>query len=208
MNAVDLVILIVFLALFLWGLAKGIVRLFGWWFGIALAYYGIFFQAANVQMFIGKFLNISDTILKILSYILIVILAFVVMKIISLLVEKLFKAISLNWINRLLGGILLGGIALLIALSILHFGFSAFPPDLQASVSESYSYQLVQSIEPFLPETSFEFKSMKLPQPQTKIRETVEETVESFRGQVQEMIDKGAQQKKAIVDSLEKKHNQ
>lgn len=136
MNWLDVILLIILGLSFLAGMAKGLARaavglaavvaglLFGFWFYGHAGSYIPFVESRHVANILGFFVIFVGVML--------------LGSLLARLIEKLFKAVHLSWLNRLLGGgfglIRGGAIAAVIIVIIMAFSVKS-PP---ASVAESH----------------------------------------------------------------------
>lgn len=147
MNGLDIVILLLFIPGIIRGVSKGFIEQAVSLAGLVASVSMAFSFSSLVCEKIKPYLNVSDTILSVVSFILILIAVSVMVMLVAGILTSIVKKANLGWINRFFGVVL--GIAisgLLIALLIILFD----------TVNEKF--QLVTS--PIL-EESFLYGSLK-----------------------------------------------
>ncbi len=150
MNVIDIILLVLLgLAVFK-GIKDGFVRQVG---GIAGLIMGIFLAgrfSAMLSSWLHQWINASESIVKAISFVLIIILACICMHIVGLLLEKVIKISMLGWLNRLLGValavfgvILLSGVLLSLIQYVNTTWFVIIPQDVMA---KSEGIKIITSI--------------------------------------------------------------
>ena len=160
MNVIDVIILILLILAVIKGIKDGFVKqmgsILGLFLGIVLA--GRF--SALLGTWLHQWVNASEEIVKIISFTIIIIGVCICMSLLGKLLEKILKAITLNWLNRLLGVIisLFAAVLLIgIILSLLEYvnanWFVIIPKD---KLAESKGIQLIsdfsKTVFPYLKE--------------------------------------------------------
>ena len=103
MNVLDLVILLLFLPGIIRGVSKGFIEQAVSLAGIVASVWMAFKFSSLVSEKLSAYINVSDTVLKIVSFIIILIVVSIVVLLIAKLLTGLFKMANLGWVNRLLG---------------------------------------------------------------------------------------------------------
>ena len=103
MNALDIVILLLFIPGIIRGISKGFIEQAVSLAGIVASVWMAFKFSSLVSEKLSAYINVSDTVLKIVSFIIILIVVSIVVLLIAKLLTGLFKMANLGWVNRLLG---------------------------------------------------------------------------------------------------------
>ena len=122
MAILDIVILLCFVPAIVAGISKGFVKQVIDFVAILLAAWAAFRFSAPLADWLGTYVTLDATVLKVICFVLIAIVVALVLNLIGALITKALKALSLGFFNRLLGlvfGILKVG--LIIGLVILLF---------------------------------------------------------------------------------------
>lgn len=107
MNVIDIVILVILAVAFIYGCVKGLIKSIGAVVGAVVGFVAAKMLSATVQPWLTDLLPKAEAgTLRVVSYIVLFILAWVLCALIFRLIEKLFNAMMLGWVNRLLGGAL------------------------------------------------------------------------------------------------------
>lgn len=103
MAVLDIVLLVFFIPAIIRGISKGFVEQAFAMAAIILSGKLAFSFANKVGEWLGQYVKTSETLLYIVSFLLIVICTVLVLKLCATLISKLVSAISLGWLNRTLG---------------------------------------------------------------------------------------------------------
>ncbi len=124
MSIIDIIILVLIALAIFKGLKDGLIKQVG---GIAGLFVGIILAgrfSALLSQYLHQWINASENIVKIISFILIIVATCFLMHLLGLLLEKIITITTLGWINKL-GGVLLSvfGVVLLIGvlLSLIEY---------------------------------------------------------------------------------------
>ena len=118
LNGFDLIILIFLLVAFVNGYRKGLVMML---VGLATVILAAVFAgklAVTVLPYLQKTFDFSPQVTHVLSYVAAFLAIAAVVSLIGFLVQKVFESVNLNFINRILGGVVSMGITVVV-LSIL-----------------------------------------------------------------------------------------
>ena len=122
MNTLDIILLLLFIPGIVRGLAKGLMEQAVSLVGIVLGAWLAYKYYTQMGAWLGGFWQLSEVVLNIIGFAIILLLAFAVVMILAKLITKLIEMASLGWINRVLGLVLsLFVSALVIGLLILVF---------------------------------------------------------------------------------------
>lgn len=124
MNILDIILLICLIPAIFQGLRKGFISQA---ISIVSLVAGIWMSAKFADIvteWVSKYLSASEQVLKLVSFILILIGVFIVLGLIGRLLEATFKFVMLGWLNRLLGLVFSLAKALLI-LSMIIVAFNS-----------------------------------------------------------------------------------
>ena len=166
MNVIDIVLLIVLLVAFVLGCRKGIVKAVGTFAGIIVGIIAAKEFSEMLQPQLAKFFGQADeATARVMAFVIIFIVAVLLCSLLFRLIEKLFNAILLGWLNRLLGGIL----SLVIAVAVSSLVLNVYEVldsrhDLlgRDKVKDSVLYEPIREALPALV-PSLDMKSWKLP---------------------------------------------
>lgn len=106
MNIIDIVILIIALIALFKGIRDGLIKQAG---GIAGLFLGIYLASkfsSLITEWLHQWINASESIVKAISFALIIIAVCFCMYLIGRLLEKVVQITTLGWVNRLLGALL------------------------------------------------------------------------------------------------------
>lgn len=159
MNALDIVILLLFIPGIIRGISKGFIEQAVSLAGIVASVWMAFKFSSLVSEKLSAYINVSDTVLKIVSFIVILIAVSIVVMLIAKLLTGLFKMANLGWMNRLLGflfavalsAIIIGLVAILFDTVNEKFEFVKSPV-LTESVLYGALRDLGYTVFPFLKE--------------------------------------------------------
>ena len=155
----DYIILALLAGFLLKGIFKGLIRqvlaLGGMIAGVLLAW-----QFAPVVSALGIELGIPSTASMIIAFVLIYAAAAYTAKLLTSVLEKIFKVLLLNWLNRLAGGVfgLLEGI-LLVVIILIILSFTPLERSIQSSLPRAPVLKMMKELtEPFTRKTVSETK--------------------------------------------------
>lgn len=159
----DVVFAILVIAAFYNGYTKGIVYSVLSFFAIILGIVIAMNFSSIMALWLHNNFNIPAIIMPTLSFILVLLAVVAAVKLMAIITEKFLKAIMLNFVNKIAGGVLWSIISILI-FSVLVYLISKTGMFTQELISSSTSYkyivplgpftlQLLQGIIPFLQES-------------------------------------------------------
>ncbi len=100
---IDIVILVIFAIAIFKGIKDGFIKQIGGIAGLLLGFFLAYKFSSLLSGWLKQWLNASESIVKIVSFALIIIAVILCMSLIGKLVEKIIKITTLGWLNRLLG---------------------------------------------------------------------------------------------------------
>ena len=103
MSILDIILLICFIPALVQGVRKGFIAQA---ISIASIIIGIWASsrfAEVVSEWLGKYITVSDQVMKVVAFALIFIAVFLVLAAVGKLLEGMFKMVTLGWLNRLVG---------------------------------------------------------------------------------------------------------
>ena len=103
MSILDIILLICFIPALVQGVRKGFIAQA---ISIASIIVGIWASsrfAEVVSEWLGKYITVSDQVMKVVAFALIFIAVFLVLAAVGKLLEGMFKIVTLGWLNRLAG---------------------------------------------------------------------------------------------------------
>lgn len=103
MAVLDIVLLVLFIPAIVRGISKGFVEQAFALAAIIVSGKLAFTFSSKVGVWLGGYINTSDTLLYIISFLLIVICTVLVLKICATIISKIIETVSLGWLNRTLG---------------------------------------------------------------------------------------------------------
>jgi len=103
MAILDIVILLCFVPAIVSGISKGFVKQVVDFVAILLAAWGAFRFSTPLSEWLGQYVTLDATVMKVICFVLIVIVVSLILNLIGALITKALKALSLGFFNRLLG---------------------------------------------------------------------------------------------------------
>ena len=103
MAILDIILLLCFVPAIVSGISKGFVKQVIDLVAILVAAWGAFHFSTTLGEWLGQYLTLDTTVLNVISFALIAIVAALVLHLIGALITKALKAVSLGFLNRLLG---------------------------------------------------------------------------------------------------------
>ncbi len=151
MTVIDIIILVLLALAVFKGIKDGLMRQLGGIVGLIL---GIFLAGRFSAMLSGWLHRVaptlSENVVKVLSFIVIIVVVCLCVVLLSRLLEKVIKITTLGWINRLLGVLLsVSAVVLLIGvvISVIEYvnttWFTIIPPE---QMAKSKGVQIISSI--------------------------------------------------------------
>lgn len=122
MAILDIILLLCFIPAIVTGISKGFVRQVVDLVAILAAAWAAFHFSTMMADWLGQYLTLDPSILKVVSFVLVAIVVAILLHLVGALLTKTLKALSLGFVNRLLGlvfGVL--KVALILGLVILLF---------------------------------------------------------------------------------------
>lgn len=149
MNILDIIILICLIPAAVQGLRKGFISQVISIISLVAGVWASVRFADIASQWIAQYITVSEQILKITSFVLIMVIVFIVLALMGKLLEATIKLVTLGWINRLLGMcfslmkcILILGLALM-AFNSLNNTFGFVKPE---QLAESTLYPIIRDI--------------------------------------------------------------
>lgn len=106
MNTLDIIILVILLPFLVQGIRKGFISQLTALLSIILGIWMAFKFSSLVVEWMKPQLHLSDQVLKVISFIIILIVVVLVLYLVGKLLEKMLKLVMLGWMDKLLGVIL------------------------------------------------------------------------------------------------------
>ena len=103
MNILDIIILICLIPAAVQGLRKGFISQVISIISLVAGVWASVRFADIASQWIAQYITVSEQILKITSFVLIMVIVFIVLALMGKLLEATIKLVMLGWINRLLG---------------------------------------------------------------------------------------------------------
>lgn len=146
---IDVIFLLVIIAAFYSGFKQGIIY-------AVLSFLGIFIgviAALNFSTFAGIWLvqnfNLPEVIVPVLSFVVVLVVVIATIKIIAFLAKKILQTISLNFVNKISGGVLYAVLASFV-FSVLFSFIDQYGFLTEALKTESQVYPYVASFGPVI----------------------------------------------------------
>lgn len=103
MNTVDIIILILFVPAFIRGISKGFIDQVVSIVSLILGVWLSWKFSSKVSVLLDPYLEVSQTVLGVISFIIIMIVVVVGLRLLGSALEKLVKFIMLGWLDKILG---------------------------------------------------------------------------------------------------------
>lgn len=149
MNILDIIILICFVPAIVIGLWKGFISQAISLISIIVGVWASARFANIVGDWLVKYLSVSESVIKVISFILILVLVIVLLYLVGKMLEGVIKLVTLGWLNKLLGVIfsivkctLILGVVV-IAFNALNNAFGLVKPSV---ISDSVLYPVIKDI--------------------------------------------------------------
>lgn len=122
MAILDIILLLCFVPAIVSGISKGFVKQVVDLAAILIAAWAAFHFSTVMGEWLSQYITLEKSILNVISFILIIIVTAVVLNLVGALVTKALKAVSLGFVNRLLGLVFaILKVAVILGLVILLF---------------------------------------------------------------------------------------
>ena len=122
MAILDIILLLCFVPAIVSGISKGFVKQVVDLAAILLAAWAAFHFSTVMGEWLSQYITLEKSILNVISFILIIIVTAVVLNLVGALITKALKAVSLGFVNRLLGLVFaILKVAVILGLVILLF---------------------------------------------------------------------------------------
>ena len=160
MNSIDISILIIIGAGFVFGLFKGLVRELASLVAIVLGIYGAKFFSSLLVPFFINLLGVSEKVAQPLSYVVLFVAIAVVLLILARAIDKFFVAVALSGLNKFLGG-LFGALKYALIISVLINVFDSLNQKFRFVTEEkqltSVTYKPLLNLAPELWEEAMQY---------------------------------------------------
>lgn len=103
MAIIDIILLICFVPAIISGISNGFVKQLVKLLSLLLGIWASFKFASVVTAWLSKYIEGNETVLKIISYVLILVVVVLILNLLGNLLTRLLKAISLGWADKVLG---------------------------------------------------------------------------------------------------------
>ncbi len=122
MAIIDIILLICFVPAVVYGIRKGFVKQVVEIVAIVAGVWAAFHFSSTLSVWLAQYLTLDEGLLRIVSFVVIVLLAVLLLGLVGSLLTRLLKVVFLGWLNGLLGlvfGVL--KVALVLGLLIMVF---------------------------------------------------------------------------------------
>ena len=162
MSVLDIILLVLFVPAIIRGISKGFIEQLIALLSIFLSAYLAYLFADKVGEWLSQFITFSSpSVLYIVSFVVVIILCVLVLNLLAKLLSKVLEAVSLGWLNRVLGFLLaILNTALVVGLLFVVFGdlnekyFHLSTQFMEDSVIYGWISKLTDAVFPYL-ETLF-----------------------------------------------------
>ena len=103
MNLLDIILLVLLIPGTIRGISKGFLEQAVSLVGVVLAVYLAYHFSAPVCTWLGKYINVSETVLHVIGFAVMLLAVLVVVMCIAKLLTRVADMASMGWINRVLG---------------------------------------------------------------------------------------------------------
>ena len=122
MAILDIILLLCFVPAIVSGISKGFVKQVVDLAAILIAAWAAFHFSTVLGTWLARYITLEPSILNVISFILIIIIAAILLNLVGALITKALQAVSLGFVNRLLGMVFaVLKVALVLGLVILLF---------------------------------------------------------------------------------------
>lgn len=149
MNILDIIILVCFVPALIVGLWKGFISQAISLFSIIVGVWASARFANVVGEWLTRYFTASESVIKVISFILILIVVIVVLYLVGKMLEGVVKLVTLGWLNKLLGVIFsFAKCILILGVVVLAFNAlnNAFGIVKESVISESVLYPIIKDI--------------------------------------------------------------
>ncbi len=153
LNWFDIVVAIVLILAFFNGLQKGLVMQLVSLVGLILAVIFAGQLAKNILPWLMEVVQLSSNVAPVVAYIVAFALIMVVISLIGNLIQKFMEAVHINFLNKLLGGVIALGISMVILSLILNLVLMLDTKERiikQETKENSFFYNRVQMVVPVI----------------------------------------------------------
>lgn len=151
LNWFDIVVAIVLILAFFNGMQKGLVMQLVSLVGLILAVFFAGQLAKNILPWLMEVVQLSSNVAPVVAYIVAFALIMVVVSLIGNLIQKFMEAVHINFLNKLLGGVIALGISMVILSLILNLVLMLDTKERiikQETKENSFFYNRVQMVIP------------------------------------------------------------
>lgn len=103
MPIIDIVLLICFIPAIIYGIRKGFVRQFAELLSLVIGAWAAFHFSSVLSIWLSQYISMDLTLLRIISFIVIVAIVALLLQLVASLITKLLHAVMLGWVNGILG---------------------------------------------------------------------------------------------------------
>ncbi len=122
MAIIDIILLICFVPAIVYGIRKGFVRQVVELVAIVVGVWAAFHFSSALGLWLSRYISLEQTVLNIVSFVIIVVLAVLLTGVLGSLLTKLLNIVFLGWLNGLLGLVFgIFKVALVLGLLIMLF---------------------------------------------------------------------------------------
>lgn len=124
MGVLDIILLVIFIPAIIRGITKGFIEQLAALLSIFLSAYAAYLFADKVGAWLSQWITLSSpTVLYIVSFVVVIILCVLLLSFAAKLLSKVISAISLGWLNKILGfALAIFNTALVIGILFVIFG--------------------------------------------------------------------------------------
>lgn len=149
MAIIDIILLICFIPGIVSGISKGFVREVVETAAILIGAWAAFHFSSSVSAWLAESINMDPKLLQVISFILIIIVITLILKVLGTLLTKLLSAITLGWLNSLLGlafGIIKAGLILGLIIMVFENLNAQFDLIKKGALDDAIVYNTIKDI--------------------------------------------------------------
>lgn len=149
MAIIDIILLICFIPGIVSGISKGFVREVVETVAILVGAWAAFYFSSSLSAWLSESINMDPKLLQVISFILIIIIITLILKVLGTLLTKLLNAITLGWLNSILGlafGIIKVGLILGLLIMVFESLNAQFDLIKKGALDDAIVYNTIKDI--------------------------------------------------------------
>lgn len=149
MAIIDIILLICFIPGIVSGISKGFIREVVETIAILIGAWAAFHFSSSVSAWLSESINMDPKLLQVIAFVLIIIVITLILKVLGTLLTKLLNAITLGWLNGLLGlafGIVKVGLILGLLIMVFENLNSQFDLIKKGALDDAIVYNTIKDL--------------------------------------------------------------